>query len=37
MDEAIFGVQKYHDNDKTLCAVDDSCFLPPPNYTKLGY
>jgi septin 4 len=36
LDEEIPGVARITEEDRITCIVDDSCFVPPASYSKLG-
>lgn len=36
LDEEIAGVSRISEDERLSCVVDDSCFVPPVTYTKLG-
>ncbi|XP_066997848.1 ankyrin repeat domain-containing protein 13D isoform X2 [Anabrus simplex] len=36
LDEDIPGVTRVQEDDRLSCIVDESCFAPPPGYTKLS-
>jgi septin 4 len=36
LDEEIPGVTRITEEDRITCIVDDSCFVPPASYSKLG-
>jgi septin 4 len=36
LDEEIPGVTRVVEEDRISCIVDDSCFVPPASYSRLG-
>ncbi|XP_023723988.1 ankyrin repeat domain-containing protein 13D isoform X3 [Cryptotermes secundus] len=36
LDEEIPGITRIMEEDRITCVVDDSCFIPPASYSKLG-
>lgn len=36
MDEPVPGVTMIDTEERPMCVVDDSCFIPPANYTVMG-